>query len=251
MNRINRINRGIRLAGLLGYVLLFGLLMGYDWTRMVRPVPLLSVLAGMILLTACQWRRGLRFAHALPLMQWNAFVAGFLATLVSLLSLSTSGDSSFAMVGRLPEHIIPLIYGGMGYIIIGLLRWEYIPSAQPHPDPSQNGGSEDGAAEDHASSSHNPILPPDPLFRADVAYIILTRKGFTPRECHVALKLLENTPNKEIASQLFVTEATIKKHIQNMFKKCDCANRQGFLLLYKQWYDAYLRDGTDGDPRQS
>ena len=33
----------------------------------------------------------------------------------------------------------------------------------------------------------------------------------TNRKCHVALKLLENISNKEIASQLYISEATVKK----------------------------------------
>ncbi|HHV99249.1 MAG TPA: response regulator transcription factor, partial [Clostridiaceae bacterium] len=39
---------------------------------------------------------------------------------------------------------------------------------------------------------------------------IFIEHGLTNRECHVALKLPENISNKEIASQLYISGATVK-----------------------------------------
>ena len=64
---------------------------------------------------------------------------------------------------------------------------------------------------------------------------ILASHGFSPREIHVALKIIENCSNKSIASQLFISEATVKKHIQNMFRKCGAEDRAAFIELFKSW----------------
>lgn len=48
---------------------------------------------------------------------------------------------------------------------------------------------------------------------------------FTPREADVLRLLVEGRSNREIASALFVGEATIKTHLRNIYAKLGVANR--------------------------
>jgi DNA-binding NarL/FixJ family response regulator len=50
-------------------------------------------------------------------------------------------------------------------------------------------------------------------------------KLFTPRELVVLQYLSNGMRNKEIATALFVSDDTIKKHLYNMFQKLSVKNR--------------------------
>lgn len=54
----------------------------------------------------------------------------------------------------------------------------------------------------------------------------LLEKGLSKRECEVALLILDNLSNQEIAEELYLTENTIKKHNSNLYKKLNVNNRE-------------------------
>jgi len=58
--------------------------------------------------------------------------------------------------------------------------------------------------------------------------------GLTARERAIATLILEGKTNKEIAQDLYIAESTVKKHIQNTFKKVECDNRQEFTEVILQ-----------------
>ncbi|WP_332911807.1 helix-turn-helix transcriptional regulator [Algoriphagus boritolerans] len=43
--------------------------------------------------------------------------------------------------------------------------------------------------------------------------------GFTKRECEVVEKVAQGLTSKEIAEVLFISERTVNKHLQTIFKK--------------------------------
>ncbi|NLV35847.1 MAG: helix-turn-helix transcriptional regulator [Clostridiaceae bacterium] len=210
-----------RLLGLLLYILLLSVLMGFDWAEMVRPIPLISVILGILILTLAQHKSGMGRYEVLTHAQWNSFMAGIIASLLSLLSGFSLDEAKPISIHMLADGVIPLIYGSIIYIVIGLLNPDQVQQSNETDNPMT--GSE---------QLNNTIIPlSDPL----KANSILLAKGFTPRECHVAFKLIENISNKEIAEQLYISEATVKKHVQNMFKKCGANDRREFIALYVQW----------------
>jgi DNA-binding CsgD family transcriptional regulator len=191
--------------GLLLYTLLLAVLLRFDIARMVQPVPLVSVFAGMVILTVFQYKKGIAWGQIVALARWNAFVAGLLTTLLQLLSLLADGHVGMeSLAGRL----IPLVYGSLISLVIDLIQ---------------------GKREDEASA------PEADLLSAETAQPLLVERGFSPRECHVAMALLKGRTNKEIAAELYISEATVKKHIQNMYKKCGAADRQDFVTMYLHW----------------
>jgi len=61
--------------------------------------------------------------------------------------------------------------------------------------------------------------------RGTAAFGAPDRFGFTPREKEVASRLVDGATNSQIAAQLFVSEAAVKKHIQSMLGKAGVRNR--------------------------
>jgi DNA-binding NarL/FixJ family response regulator len=47
----------------------------------------------------------------------------------------------------------------------------------------------------------------------------------TPREQEVTLQLMEGSTNNEIATALFISEISVKKHLTAIFRKFDVKNR--------------------------
>ncbi|NLB79105.1 MAG: LuxR family transcriptional regulator [Clostridiaceae bacterium] len=209
------------LLGLILYILLLGILMQFNWMEILRPIPLISVVAGIFILTLSQYKKGMTKEDVLSLAQWNAFFAGLLISLLSVLPVVSSELYSLD-IKLLAENLIPLIYGSIFYLIIDLYH-------------KQN---EDSSVSEKDRDSNSIIN----AFTPHVANPILLSKGFSSRECHVALKMMEGISNKEIAQQLFITESTVKKHIQNMFKKCDATDRHSFISLYLAWVNESQSD---------
>ncbi len=56
-------------------------------------------------------------------------------------------------------------------------------------------------------------------------------KGLTPKQLRVLRCLKEGKMNKQIAEELFVTEATVKAHISAIFKKFNVNSRTQVVLL--------------------
>lgn len=93
----------------------------------------------------------------------------------------------------------------------------------------------------------NFVMPLQPLFYGIIYFVILSiiidifKKPeqvkddyqLTNREIAIADELLKGLCNKEIANKLFIAESTVKKHVQNIFKKVEVNNRIEFKEKYK------------------
>ena len=66
----------------------------------------------------------------------------------------------------------------------------------------------------------------------EVFELFAARYGLTARERDVLRLVLAEKSNSEIASELFVSEGTVKYHVGNLLKKTECKNRLEVLALY-------------------
>lgn len=61
---------------------------------------------------------------------------------------------------------------------------------------------------------------------ASESYARFQQMGLTRRECEIAILVCQGMSNGEIAESLCISEATVKKHISNIFEKLDCGRRE-------------------------
>lgn len=237
----------IRLAGILAYLLLLGVLFEFDWNRMLQPAPLLSVLLGTLVLTLSQWKKGDPVRNLPERLKWNAFVAGMLTSLFSILTLMSGGWNGQATLSAFSDSLMPFFYASLF-----ALPWHR------RALPGERGAEEDAQVPDTTNPPTRAVAGTLPDWQqewllarrsAEAIHKVLSRQGFTPRECHVAQKMLEDAPNREIAESLYISESTVKKHIQNLFRKCGATDRRTFRKLFLAWESAQRqREQTDPSP---
>lgn len=68
---------------------------------------------------------------------------------------------------------------------------------------------------------HN--LPPQPHICLD---------SLSKREAEVARKIIQGLPNKVIASDLYISERTVKFHCANIYRKLSIRNRAALMAGY-------------------
>ena len=53
----------------------------------------------------------------------------------------------------------------------------------------------------------------------------------TPRECEVALLVARGLSNREVASELAISEGTVKLHVHKIMEKLDVKRRYAIILM--------------------
>ena len=199
--------------GLFVYLLIISLLFDFDWLLLISPRPLLSVLLGTILLTVAQYKRHFTKEDLLAGAKWNLMLSSFLTTLISALAVLSPANPKEFNRALLADVLVPLLYGSILYLVLTLFFEEKY-TQKLHPDMAA------------------PEPTPQNLNSTVIANQVFRELQLTNRECHVAAKLLEEVSNKEIAAQLYISEATVKKHIQNIYQKLEVNDRTTFREFY-------------------
>ena len=79
------------------------------------------------------------------------------------------------------------------------------------------------AGEPVPAEDTTPGRVPDPT--VEIHELLNQRFGVTKRETEVIERVAHGKTNKEISSELFVSEATVKTHVHRVLHKCGCGNR--------------------------
>ena len=61
----------------------------------------------------------------------------------------------------------------------------------------------------------------------------LSEYNFSDREVEVVRLVLKGKNNKDIAKKLFISESTVKKHLNSIFKKSGSNSRWNLIQLFK------------------
>lgn len=73
----------------------------------------------------------------------------------------------------------------------------------------------------------HPVLAP--LETNDLSETFLSRYGITDREREIILKVVQGKSNADIAGELFISLATVKTHLHNIYRKIDVDSRYDLL----------------------
>lgn len=189
------------LIGLIVYLWIVMVLFKLSLKRVFMPLPIFTVLGGGVILSLAHLKdKTLWMAH----FKMGVLTAGSLATLLIVLSSYASG------INGLSEGLIPAIYGALFYLIIDFIT------------PKTNSERLSGNLSENWETEQ-------------VATPFFLHYSLTPRECHVALKMIQGEDNKTMAETLYISESTLKKHVQSIYKKVGVGDRQAYLKRYLEF----------------
>lgn len=191
---------------LLSYIGILGMVWGLDYRLLLRPIPIVAVLLGTLLLTLAAYKPNMPPAGWKASIKRNALFSGGIGTLLGVLARPETSLTT------LLEALMPSAYGALLFTVIAIFERDESSVERLQPVETKQA--------------------PVGWYTAEVALPVLMQMALSSRECHVAIKIIQGDSNKEIAEQLFITEATVKKHIQSIYKKCEVTDRQSFVMTY-------------------
>ncbi|MFA9466025.1 MAG: LuxR C-terminal-related transcriptional regulator [Velocimicrobium sp.] len=186
-----------RAIGLLMFMFFLCFVLNVNLEKLISPKYLVLVTVGSVLFAGTNSKRKFKTKEFLYEIGDQAI---FVSALVSFLSLFMCFSSTIDSVNIRMQVIMcmrPILYG----FVMKLLF--HVPI-----EKEEEGGTTEVEVE--KKSLHD----------------ILIKNGLTKRECEVAILILDNLSNQEIADELYLTENTVKKHNANIYRKLGLANRE-------------------------
>jgi DNA-binding CsgD family transcriptional regulator len=220
-----------KLLGIGVFIIFAVIIMGFDQNRLIDSRSLAAVVSGTAILTLSQLYKKIKVRQIIVFARWNAFFSGLLITLLTFLTRITDPES-LSRGGSSMVAFVPVIYGSVLFLIFDWLSDQSFIVRETNNKYASHDSNEVNVTTEMTQA---------PMLSIQQATEVLATHGFSPREVHVALKIIDNCTNKSIATQLFISEATVKKHIQNMFRKCGAEDRAAFIDLYKIWTAEYFK----------
>lgn len=93
------------------------------------------------------------------------------------------------------------------------------------------GHDEPGASDQSAGAPQTTAAAQDSPDQKDTILMIKDEFGLTDRETELCTLICEGKSNPDIASELFISENTVKTHIYNLFKKTNVSSRMELVAL--------------------
>ncbi len=193
------------------YILLMAVFFGLDFSKLFNIRQMFFVMLGAIFLCVPgAWERGeLFFPKKLPfsfdgeLFGQNALWAGLIEFFILLFCVLSKERKLQYLTPELAFACRPVLYGFCIWLIF------------------QGWNSTEEKSDVKADQSEVPLGEPEPAEEEVMKTLPekLKEFGLTRRETEVALLLLRDFSNAEIAAELFITETTVKKHVTNIFGK--------------------------------
>lgn len=219
------------------YLLLLGWLVDFRLSIFFDVRELFVLAAGTAVLSFAEWLEGKR--RGMAGIRANLLTTGMLSTFVMLLSVISPDAGAAGVIDRLPEAGRPL---ALSLLIGRLLARESAASAsstgRSMDDRLQEEGSdpsidspEEGSAESSPSESTAVTTDRSPDVFSRFRSRLLSA-GLSLREIEICEIAAQGRTNADIASGLHVAESTVKKHLQNAFRKLGLARREDLMRLY-------------------
>ena len=193
----------IRLFLLFAFVAVFIVAVGFDIGALFDLKGLLGVVLGSAIIAAGSWYPGMLPAKYAATIGRNAMPVALIITFLFIfewLSIWTGTENhnqSIAMCCR------PILYG--------LILYTALADNENTPKPK---------------SANSVAVSPD-LHSADAREVRLRENGLTEREIEICLLICDYMlPNRKIGERLFISEATVKKHTNNIYRKLSINSRE-------------------------
>lgn len=175
------------------YLLFMLIVLDYNIMLIINLRMFLFVVIGAVILTLGNLVAKITPEVLYKKLQKNIVITGCITTFLSEISNLSTNVPAGALPQTILSNMLPLLYMFILLLLTDILFVRY---------PKQK----------------SEIRPPQ-----DYDLSMLTK-----REQAIAQLVIENASNKVIADTLFISENTVKKHLQNIYKKAGVKNRTAF-----------------------
>lgn len=192
-------------AALAGYLLLMSFFLGFQTGKLFDLKQFLIWLLGtglLMLPSFLEKAAGETRGQKLQRIAWCSFWAGFLESFLLCLGAMEQIRGTEEILSEFALCLRPVLYSVCVWIIL---------AEQPEQKEKPGECGERGAFFEITASE---------------SYALFQEMGLTKRECEIAILVCQGMSNGEIAEDLCISEATVKKHISNIFEKLGCSRRE-------------------------
>ena len=193
-----------KLAAVLSYLLILCWLLKSEWTQVFSLKMAGLLILGTGILSLPWLSRGRTAQEWQNIIGKNALMTGYLQAFMFIFaSLGESGMTREDLIMETGLNLRPVLYG---YILYMILQKETQPG-----QTTKREEKEDLPEKKEPGEEETPIWENEKLTR---------------REREIAMLIAKNLSNKEIAETLCISEATVKKHVSNIFEKLGVSSRK-------------------------
>lgn len=202
-----------KLTAVLAYLLILCYLLKSEWTQLfsLKMMALLLLGTGILCLPCAD--RGRKWKEWQNIIGRNALMAGYLEGFMLLFaSMSSSELMREGLLTEMGLDLRPILYG---YILYIILERE---SEEKEEEKSGAGAADEKEGKNEKRGNEQKEgLEQKPVWESE---------KLTRREREVAGLIAKNLSNREIAQELCISEATVKKHVSNIFEKLEIDSRE-------------------------
>lgn len=223
------------------YLILMCFLLGEDLVRLLDAGLLGMLLLGSAILCLPHMESRKSYRQMKEIFAGNTLMTGYIETFMLLfVSLQSRGEPGKGLLASLALDFRPLFYGFAGYLLLG--RGSQQAQAQQEPEKEDGQGmreekepqtdgeteKERGGIRTQEQEGQAGRIPGDepvtnePVTRDSVPDFSL----LSSRERQVAQLIRRGLSNREIGEELYISEATVKKHVSHIFEKLEIDSRK-------------------------
>lgn len=178
------------------------------------------LLAGSVILCLPHLESGGGIRRMREIFARNALMAGYIETFMLLFVSLQSGEGvRDGILSHLILNFRPLFYGFVCYLLLGKesgkKEEDEAGQAKEAKSPKESAQYKDPVVDDRRES-------PGSLRECDLS-------ALSNRERQVAALIKRGLSNREIGEELYISEATVKKHVSHIFEKLGIESRRDLM----------------------
>lgn len=181
---------------------------GFELAGIFDAKSFLAVVMGMVLLTFPQGLHKREKEELFSVLAWNAMVSGYIVTIFFLFARMNEIQKTNELISQIALNCRAILYGTVFYTIF---RQDDEKKELPDHNKVKEYRDKNGLQKEVS---------------AEQVYFHFRSLGLTQREAEVARLVYNDLTNHEIASELYISETTVKKHMSHIFEKLKIEKRE-------------------------
>ncbi len=177
------------------YVLILAWLIQFDILALISPMVMLQFSVGIVILTVPFLHKGITRSELMNVIGQKSIEVGYIQTFLLLFGRLFSEKGYNELLSDIALSFRPVLYG----FILSLVM---------------------------AEEKQDTKIEVKEVQAKEQTYEHFLDLGLTKREAQIAVLICKDFSNREIAEEFVISEATVKKHISNIFDKLGIEKRE-------------------------